>query len=144
MSLPSAPHLVFRLEGVVMREAHGAPCFTPGMEVLLSELSGDFTQWLFCEDPWEEDTALASENLRLDRLIPRDRWLFSSGRFRADLPKELIIELVRRTGGRREDLLWIDDRPAVTAAVLRAGMNAVIFVDAFRLRRNLVLRGLVK
>jgi hypothetical protein len=143
MSLASAPHLVFRLDGVVVREALGAPCFTPGMEVLLSELSRGFTQWLFCEDA-RADTTLALKNLRLDRLIPGDRWLFSSGRFRADFPKELINELVMRTGGRREDLLWIDNRPAVTAAVLRAGMNAVIFVDTFRLRRNLVLRGLVK
>jgi len=76
-------------------------------------------------------------------LIPGANWLFASGRFRAD-PQELIKELMIRTGGRREDLLWIDDRPAVTSSVIRARVNAVIFVDALRLRRNLVLRGLVK
>ena len=143
MSRASAPHLVFRLHGVVVQEAHGAPRFTPGMEVLLGELSGDFPQWLFCEGV-REDAVLALRNLRLDQLIPRDRWLFASGRFRADLPHELIKELMARTGRRREELLWVDDRPAVTSSVIRAGMNAVIFVDAFRLRRNLVLRGLVK
>ena len=143
MSRAGVPHLVFRLHGVVVQEAHGAPRFTAGMDVLLGELSGDFPQWLFCEGV-REDTALALENLRLDQLIPRDKWLFASGRLSADLPGELIKELVTRTGAQREELLWIDDRPAVTSSVIRAGMNAVIFVDAFRLRRNLVLRGLVK
>ncbi len=142
MSRARAPHLVFRFHGVVMREAHEVPSFTPGMEVLLKELSGDFTQWLFCEGAGEDTAAL--ENLRLERLIPADKWLFASGRFRADLPNELIKELMARTGGRREELLWIDDRPAVTSSVIRAGINAVIFVDAFRLRRNLVLRGVIK
>ena len=113
------------------------------MEALLIELSEGFTEWLFCEDVREDDL-LALENLRLDRLIPRDRWLWASGGFRAELPGELIKGLAARTGGRPEELLWIDDRPAVTSSVIRAGMNAVIFVDAFRLRRNLVLRGLVK
>ena len=53
-------------------------------------------------------------------------------------------EFLAQAGCGREELLHIDDRPAVTSAVIRAGMNAVVFVDASRLRRNLKLRGLVK
>jgi hypothetical protein len=113
------------------------------MGELLGELSTDFTLWLFCE-PTQERLAEVLETLQLDRLICRVRWLFASERFCVAMPKELIEELVARTGGRQEELLWIDDRPAVTSAVIRAGMNAVVFVDVFRLRRNLVLRGLVK
>ena len=143
MSSDRISHLVFRLYGPVTGVTQGRRWITPGMEALLRELSADFAEWLFCEDAREDDLA-ALESLRLDRLIPRDRWLFDSGGFRADFPRELIDGLVTRTGARREELLWIDDRPAVTSSVIRAGMHAVVFVDAFRLRRNLVLRGLVK
>ncbi len=143
MTGPSIRHFVFRLQGVVMQAASSARGMTPGIGQLFSELSADFKLWLFCE-PDREELAPIAGNLKLDNMIPRARWLFASGELCAEKPKELIEELVRRTGGRREEILWIDDRPAVTSAVIRAGMNAVVFVDAFRLRRNLVLRGLVK
>lgn len=143
MTGPGTCHLVFRLEGVVTRTESGARAVTPGMGELLKELSSDFKMWLFCEGA-EEELAPILEGLQLERVIPRIRWLFASELFRADIPGRLIRQLVRRTAARREDLLWIDDRPSVTAGVIRAGMNAAVFVDAFRLRRNLVLRGLVK
>jgi hypothetical protein len=136
-------HIVFRLAGVVTQASHGAPCLIPGMGELLQELSPDFTLWLFCEPVPEEPVAVL-ESLQLDRLISRARWLFASERFCVAMPKELIEELMVRTDGRQGELLWIDDRPAVTSAMIRAGLNAVVFVDAFRLRRNLVLRGLVQ
>ena len=143
MSEPVVHHLVFRLHGVVMQKSLGPACMTPDMGDLLRELSRDFIVWLFCE-PSREELAPVMESLQLDQMIPRAHWLFASGRLCAEKPKELIEELMARTGGRREELLWIDDRPAVATAVIRAGMHAVAFVDAFRLRRNLVLRGLVK
>ena len=143
MTVSGARHLVVRLSGVVIQTASGAPRVTPGMEELLRELSEEFTLWLLCEGP-EEGLALVVEGLRLNRVIPRSHWFFISEGLRADMPKEAVEGLVARTGGSREAFLLIDDRPAVTTAVIRAGMNAVVFVDAFRLRRNLVLRGLVK
>src|SRR5208282_2063722 len=101
---------------------------TPGMGELLRELSEDFNLWLFCEQP-EEELSPVVGGLRLDEIFPRERQLFASGRFSTDLPAQLTDELLARTGARPEELLWIDNRPAVTSAVIRAGMNAVVFVD---------------
>ncbi len=153
MKGPRIRHLVFRLEGVVMRTVPAPSRVTPGMAELVEELGADFDLWLFCESP-EAELAPVLESLQLDRLVPRNHWLFPSEGFRGGeqsgrvkgglVPKGLVEGIRRRTGARREGLLVIDDRPAVTAAAIRTGINAVAFVDASRLRRNLVLRGLVR
>ena len=143
MTGPGSHHLVFRLDGVVAQTRLAAVVVGPGMGRLLREIAPVFLLWLFC-DGQEKETAAAAETLRLDGLVPRSRWLFASEGFRVDLPDQLVGRLMERTGAPREEIIWIDDRPAVTSALIRAGMNAVAFVDAPRLRRNLVLRGLIK
>ena len=117
-----------------------------GIEELLISINGVLDSWLFCEIDGN-DIVSAMERLGIERCIPRTRWLFSSEdrqRLRVDVPRELIAAIAERVKAPRETLLWIDDRPRVTAALIRAGMNAVAFVDAFRLQRNLVLRGLLQ
>jgi FMN phosphatase YigB (HAD superfamily) len=42
-----------------------------------------------------------------------------------------------------ERCLWVDDNPWRTAAAVRRGINATIFVDSRRLRRDVALWGLV-
>ena len=121
----------------------GRLCVGPGVEPFLAEVSVHFKLWLFCEAPHEVVTPTLLR-LRLDRFFPRDRWLFSSTACNADRAESLIERLPQITGASLGELLWIDDRAAVDAAVLRAGLNAVAYVDPFRLRRNLVLRGLLK
>ena len=143
MTGPHDWHFIFRLRGVVVQTDRGTPRMTPGMGDLLQELSPDFNLWLFCEAA-EDELSLMIDGLQLAPMVPATRRLSAAGNFRTDMPEELVDALVKRTGGPRESLLWIDDRPSVTSAVIRAGMNAVVFVDIFRLRRNLVLRGLVK
>jgi hypothetical protein len=125
------------------KRALGGVRLADGIQDLLTSLNGVLDAWLFCEIA-EAVMAPTMERLMLDRCVPRSRWLFSSGRFRVEMPGELIARLMERMAARREELLWVDDRPAVTAALIRAGMNAVAFVDPFRLRRNLVLRGLLQ
>ena len=121
----------------------GRLCVGPGVEPFLAEVSVHFKLWLFCEAPYEVVTPTLLR-LRLDRFFPRDRWLFSSTACNADRAESLIERLPQIIGASLGELLWIDDRAAVDAAVLRAGLNAVAYVDPFRLRRNLVLRGLLK
>jgi hypothetical protein len=121
----------------------GRLCVGPGVSQFLAEVSVRFTPWLFCEVP-EEVLAPTILRLRLDRFFEKDRWLFSSAACNAERVGSLTERLQRITGASLGELLWIDDRAAVAAAVLRAGLNAVAYVDPFRLRRNLVLRGLLK
>lgn len=118
---------------------------TAGIEELLASVDSLLDSWLFSEID-RGVIAPALKRLGIDRRIPANRWLFSSDnrRLRVDAPRELIGAITRRLNAPRTALLWIDDRPSVTARVIRGGSNAVVFVDAFRLRRNLVLRGLLE
>ena len=112
----------------------------------LVSVNGVLDSWLFCEIDGDV-IASTLERLRIERCIPGSQWLFSSGNHRSlrvNAPAELIAALPERVMSGQEQLVWIDDRPAVTAALIRAGMNAVVFIDAPRLRRNLVLRGLLQ
>ena len=143
MSASADHQIILRLEGVVARPGPAGPEMRPGMGELLGEIAGSFPLWLFCERSRGE-AASAAERLSLGGFVPRTRWLFASKDLPVEAPERLVTNLMRRTGARRDELLWVDDRPAVTSATIRAGMNAVVFVDAFSLRRNLVLRGLLK
>jgi FMN phosphatase YigB (HAD superfamily) len=42
------------------------------------------------------------------------------------------------------EVLWVDDRSMADLAAIRAGLNAVAYVDPHRFRRNLVLRGMIE
>jgi hypothetical protein len=121
----------------------GRLCLGAGVEQFLVEAETRFTLWLFCEAP-EPAIAPVLVRLGLERLLPRSRWIFSSTLWQAGSAGALIARLSGITGAAPGELLWIDDRAAVDAALLRAGLNAVAYVDPFRLRRNLVLRGLLK
>ncbi len=115
---------------------------TDGMEALIAEVGSVLTPWLYFEIP-EPDLAPAIFRLKLDRRVPGSRWLFSSGNAGEDFARRLAARLQERMEARQEELLWVDDRGEVTSAAIRAGVNAVTFVDSRRLRRNLVLRGVL-
>jgi 2-haloacid dehalogenase len=58
-------------------------------------------------------------------------------------PDPRIFEIVRaRTGHDLAHLVFVDDRPANVEAAAEAGMDALVFTDAERLRRDLRARGL--
>ena len=58
-------------------------------------------------------------------------------------PDPRIFEVVRaRTGHELAHLLFVDDKPANVEAAAEAGMDALVFTDADRLRRDLRERGL--
>ena len=118
-------------------------CLTAGIEKLLPEVAGRLECWLYCEGTVEELTPRLLR-LRLDRFFPENRRLFSADGLRTDRPSELVPALLARTASHIDELLWIDDRSSVDAALIRAGVNAAAFVDSYRLRRNLVLRGLIR
>jgi hypothetical protein len=143
MSARPSSQIILRLEGVVVRPGMTGPEVVPGMAELLREMGPLFPLWLYGEQR-EGEGATAAERLRLDSLVPRFHWIFASEDLPGDAPERLVTNLMVRTGADRDRLLWVDDRPAMTSSVIRAGMNAVVFVDAFRLRRNLVLRGLLR
>ncbi len=114
---------------------------TPGIEEVVAALDGR-SCWLFCELP-PEPLQPTLERLALERLFPRERRYYPRESCRSGRPKGPFARLVTLTRARGEELLWIDDRPAVAALAIRSGLNAVAFVDSKRLRRNLVLRGLL-
>lgn len=113
------------------------------MIVILREISEQYDLWLFCEG--DRLGILPSlQRLDLGRFFQPEHWLFTPELgFRAQMP-ELIPELLSASKANLDELLWVDDRSMVTSAATRAGLNAITYVDPFRFRRNLLLRGLVE
>lgn len=97
-------------------------------------LASDYPrQWLF----------LALERTGLSRFFPPDRVCVLAEHDTGATYPELFTFLVAAEVIIPGSTLWVDHNSRRTTAALRAGIDAAIFVDVPRLRRDLALWGLV-
>ena len=61
-----------------------------------------------------------------------------------NLIPDLFYLVNRLTGKQMENCLLVDGRAEYLSAALRMGLQAVVYVDAFRLRREFVLRSMLR
>jgi hypothetical protein len=113
------------------------------MSDLLNEITRQFDLWLVCEaDRLRMLPAL--QRLGLSLFFQPDRWIFSPELGKQAQIPQIIPELLSISMAGLGELLWVDNRSMVDSAAIRAGLNAVAYVDPYRFRRNLVLRGMIE
>ncbi|MDD5371022.1 MAG: hypothetical protein PHQ40_18230 [Anaerolineaceae bacterium] len=113
------------------------------MNIILMELTGKFDLWLFCEV--DRIGLLPSlKRLDLNRYFPPNHQLFTPELGASGQVPDLIPALLSASKANLDELLWVDDRSMIASAAIRAGLNAVAYVNPFRFRRNLILRRMIK
>jgi hypothetical protein len=139
MTVHRISRLVFWLNGALVSNDAGRRLL-PGMAGLLDELAPGYELWLVSCYPARQTAAVISENA-LSRWFGRERDYV--------LPDDVvnhggILSLMVTAGVVQPGKsLWIDDHPVRTMLAIRQGIDAGIFVDARRLRRDLWLWGIV-
>jgi hypothetical protein len=113
------------------------------MNIILRELMGNFNLWLFCEVD-RKGLLPSLKRLDLNRYFPPNHQLFTPELGVSVQMPDLIPAVLSASKANLDELLWVDDRSMVTSAAIRAGLNAVAYVDPFRFRRNLILRRMIE
>ncbi|NPV87617.1 MAG: hypothetical protein HPY45_16590 [Anaerolineae bacterium] len=102
-----------------------------------------YTLYLVSEYPPEWLEQIASHVAALRLLFSSNRLVFTSSLKLKDIYGDIFSVL--RSNGQivPGKTLWIDAHPWRTSAAIRRGIDAIIYVDSRRLRRELALRQLV-
>jgi FMN phosphatase YigB (HAD superfamily) len=115
---------------------------TPGLHGFLDEVKRRYCLWLISDYPrrWTDELL---DLLNLRAFFQQDCVLFPAALHLPRLMPYLIPTMLTASGTSLEQCLFVDARAANTAAAIRNGLNAAVFVDVPRLRRNLVLRSML-
>lgn len=114
----------------------------PGMVEVLQELEGKYNLWLIANCP--RDWLLPNARLvHLPRLFPEDSILICPELALPRLIPDIFYLAAHRAGKSIENCLLVAADSAITTAAVKIGLNAIIFADASRLRRELGLRRLL-
>lgn len=139
MTMQRITRLVFWLDGVVVS---GTPeCqLQPGMAQVLDELKDRFELWLVSDYSARHTTAVISQNGLSSWFDNGAVYVLPDDSASHQVLLQSLVAIRVITPG---SSLWIDDHPARTMVAVRQGIDASIFVDARRLRRDLWLWGIV-
>lgn len=111
----------------------------PGAGQVIHELQATYRVWFISDlpKPWFLDSDLPNNIMKLvhpDQVLYQaefDRVLGSQGMFET---------LFRRASKPKSECLLVNKNADVTSAAVKVGLNAILFVNAFRLRLELSLR----
>jgi FMN phosphatase YigB (HAD superfamily) len=126
------------LEAMVFKKAEPIP----GIMDILNELHGKNVLFLFSQYPPEIYAPLGSR-FGLELLIPRKNVSFASEMSLQNMTTAIIEKLCLEQGLIPGRSLWVDSDSHRTSAAIREGVDAIIYVDSRRLRREIALRGLL-
>lgn len=114
----------------------------PGVLEVVRELEGRYKLWLIAHCPrgW---LLPIGERLGLLDLFPRESILVCPELGLARLMPDVLQLAAERAGESIEECLLVAAGSAITTAAVNIGLNAIIFSDARRLRRELGLRKLL-
>jgi hypothetical protein len=135
MSEQRIRRLVFWLDGALVAKAPDGR-IQPGLAGVLDELIHRFELWLVSDYPAEPTAAVIAEN-GLSRWFD-DESVFLLPQGMAD-QQQILDALVTAGVIVPGESLLIDNHPTRTLLAVRQGIDASIFVDARRFRRDLVL-----
>lgn len=114
----------------------------PGIVEVLEELEGKYSLWLIANCPREWLLPIA-QRLDLLRLFPENSTVICPESELTALIPDVFYLAAQRAEKSVEDCLLVAADSAITTAAVTIGLNAIIFADAYRLRRELGLRGLL-
>ncbi len=114
----------------------------PGVLDVVGELVGEYGLWLIAHCP-REWLVPVFERLDLVRLFPGDSILVCPESGLSGLLPDVFYLAAQQAGKPFEDCLLVAADSAITTAAVNVGLNAIIFTDAHRLRRELSLRQLL-
>jgi len=141
-------HSVFSLTGMRFETCNlkemivdNAPPILGIMDVL-KELGEKKSLFMFSQYPPEMYDRIKTR-LGLDKLIPEKNVFFTSGSGVQNLKSGIIERLIFNKWITPGKSIFIDNDSRRTSAAIRAGIDAIIFVDSRRLRREIALRGLL-
>jgi beta-phosphoglucomutase-like phosphatase (HAD superfamily) len=114
----------------------------PGMKPLIEELSANFKLYLVSDYPrrWLKRIV---ENTGLVQYFKDDDTLVLAEEDAPHTYPELFESVARTFGIQPGSSLWIDHSSPHTSWAIRQGIDAIVFVDAQRLRRELGMRNLL-
>ncbi len=114
----------------------------PGVREVLQELRGNYDLWMIgsCPSDW---LWTITEHLKLRQLFP-EASVMVCPEWRLDrLVPDVLQAALDRAVKPVESCLLVAPDPETTAAAVELELNAIIFADARRLRRELALRKLL-
>jgi len=91
-------------------------------------------------------TELTKKILKKTYLLPKfpeDRIRYTTEMHLPDLEQCLAAKYMCEGWIQRGESIWVDADPHRTMAFIRAGIDAIIFIDSTKLRREIALRGLL-
>ncbi len=114
----------------------------PGVLDVVRELIGTYGLWLIAHCPREWLLSI-SERLDLVHLFTGHSILFCPESGLSRLLPDVFYLAAQQAGKPLENCLLVAGDSAITTAAVNVGLNAIIFADARRLRRELGLRQLL-
>src|SRR5690606_34160587 len=111
-------------------------------DALLAEVRARYSVRLVSPYPPEWYRTL-DRRVGLGSTFPDSEVLFCQLAQLGRLLPDVFFWALGKAGKTIEETLWVADQPAMTSAAVRLGLNAIIFADSRRLRRELVLRSLL-
>ena len=119
-----------------------AVALSPGMADLLAEARTEYECWLVSSYPSDWLQAL-DQRLGLSIMFsPARVQVFPQAGLGKCLP-DVFVWAIQKAQKRMESCLWVAGEAAMTTSAVRVGLNAIVFADSRRLRRELVLRGML-
>lgn len=115
---------------------------TQGILAVLSELQTRYSLTLFSQFSSELLHQIPSL-LVLKEFIPEENILYARETGFYDQPDSLFQKLIAMGIINPRKSIWVDSNSKLTSISMRAGVDAIIFLNSEKLRRELALRGLL-